>query len=95
MTTENTHTKDTIKINDEEIKIPKVYARVKFGWDNEYILPYEQGIALMHIFSKAEKIDSSNYQHHKIVPLSDGLSLSLVSEDIYQKMKMEALLNDD
>ena len=70
----------------------KVYAKVKFNYNCTYIMPYEEGIALMSHFAEAEEYDESDYNNHKIIPMKHSPELSILSRDEYTELKMKNLL---
>lgn len=65
---------------------------IEFGYSNKYILPYDEGIALMSNFKNAEEWDSSDYKNPTIKPLEASPTLTLLSRDKYQEMKTLHLL---
>lgn len=81
------------KINDPQEA--KVYAKVSFGYSTIYVLPYEEGIALMSHFREAEQLDSSSYDNLKIIPMDKGPELSIMSREEYTELKMKALLLEE
>lgn len=73
----------------------KAYAMIKFGYSSTYILPFEDGIKLMHTFTDAEKYDASDYDHPVVAPLEDSPTLSIIPLAKYKEMRLKALINKD
>ena len=66
------------------------YAKIKFGYSRTYVLPYEDGMALMASMRNAEKYDTSNYENHTIAPIDkdDSPEMEIISEKTYLDLKM-------
>ena len=80
---------ELIDLNFEE---HKVHAKISFGYSSKYILPYEDGLALMKCFAHAETLTDSYNDNAAIVKLKDSPELSIISHEEYAEIKMRALL---
>lgn len=68
------------------------YIRITFGYNDAFILPYKDGIALMGHLKEAEKYDTSDYHNPKIVPLKEYPTIHIITNEEYKKLKMMNVL---
>ena len=82
---------------EEELKLEvkeevRVYAKIKFGYSQKIVLPYEDGLLMMKCFAHAETLDESYNEDSKIYGIKDPPELSILPQPEYQRIKMETLL---
>ena len=77
----------------KEKELPN-YLLIKFGYDAEYVLPYDKGIKILALFNEFEMYDTSDYQHAKITysKLDKNISVRVLSGKEYIDLKAKALL---
>jgi len=81
-------------IKKPSIMLPKLnWAKVHFGYSADIILPLEEGIKIMEQLGLAESIDTSDYEHHKIVPFKEDITMSLINDKEYNNMKANVVLH--
>lgn len=68
------------------------YIRISFGYNSDYVFPFDQGIALLEQFKIAEKYDRSDYSNPKITPIDHEMEAKILSRDSYINLKMRHLL---
>ena len=75
-------------------KLPDSFAILEFGYSTKYVMPYTEGVQVMAAFANAEKYDSSDYENHKIVPMDESPTLSILSKDKYKELLLRALTSE-
>ena len=70
------------------------FISIKFGYSEHFVFPYKVGIEVIRQLEFAEKIDNSNYEDIKIVPIvrSEGPEISIMDEKEYIELKTKTLL---
>lgn len=66
---------------------------VRISYDNIWVLPHKEGMALIEALKTAERFDK-DYGAQRIIPLEqDNLRIHLMSAEEYERYKIAALLN--
>ena len=66
---------------------------VRISYDNVWVLPHKEGMALIEALKTAERFDK-DYEAQRIIPLNqDNLRINLLSAEEYERYKIAALLN--
>lgn len=76
----------------EEIKNKIV---VKFSYNCSVVLPIKEGIEIIELLSKAETYDDSDYGKPIIKDYDLDVSLTVLSDKQYKKLKSDAFLRED
>lgn len=78
-------------------KMPKghkeSYLMVSFRYDRHFVLPYKQGVALMEALESAMMYESSYSSPPKYQPMGDEISITPMSEETINDIKVAKLLN--
>ena len=72
---------------------PRMYGVLNTNY-TRLVLPMEIWSQVMDLLAQAEKLDHSDYQNPKIVPLKgNSFDISVLSASEYKEMKVMSLLN--
>lgn len=78
-------------------KMPKgpkeSYLLVTLRYDRQFVLPYKQGIALMEALESAMMYESAYSSPPKYQPIGDEVSITPMSEETINDIKVAKLLN--
>lgn len=91
-------TRSTQTITKE--KLPEVtnnMAVLSFGYSKKFVLPYEDGAAIMALLKKAELMET-NYsdEPESIMPMkSTDFSMAILAYDLYAECKVKCLIGGD
>lgn len=69
------------------------YMLIPFGYDQKYVVPFKDGVAIINALVNAELFEKSCGFPTKIGPIDpDTFTPSILSKDDYQRIKMAMLL---
>ena len=82
---------------NEELNNVVNYLSIKWDWNRNLILPYEDGIKYLSALEKAEMIEIPNWdQPDKIKFISmPTISTKIISQKEYREAKIKALFGED
>lgn len=72
------------------------YMIIPFGYGNQLIVPYKDGVAIIGALANAEQYEKAYSKPTTIVPMeASSFTPSILSKDEYQRIKLAMLLQVD
>jgi len=72
-----------------------VHAKITFDYNKIFILPYEDGVAVMNYFRNAEQMEEGYQKDAKIYTMKEGPKLEIMSHEQYSELRMVAVLQPE